>query len=466
MQRSCVIFNLGKSDSSESVSWRGTNMLSKKIIKTSFVSTATIAALLLSTTFNAPVATAASDSVPAEFQNSIDWKQFSGTTLALGAQTHPWMNAMVKLIPQFEEMTGIKVQYELLGEDVAVPKIQQQLAGGATTPDLFMVNAFGQAASAGWLEPLNGYIADPKLTDSKWYNISDLFKAARSFANVGGKQLALPITAEVQTLFVRTDLIKTIPKTSKDLIKIAKGATKGAVSGFSSRAIANSNETPWPFGGFAFSNGGEYINAAGKPVLNSAENIAAANLYAKLQKFSPKGSSNWAWKDNYAAMCAGTLAMFPDSSGFTAGLRGKDCKPGTNIGAYPLPTINGGSKPNVWFWTVGINSKSANKKAAWLFLQWATSAPVTAKSQADVTTARGSAWSDPVGALAMGAANSKRIAGILAAADSKPMAQAWQNPKWPAVADVLARAVNKIVTSGNAKKELDAAQKKAVKILS
>ena len=413
-----------------------------------------------------PTTASAADLKDADFTSAkIDWKQFSGTTLELGVQTHPWMVAMEKYIPQFEKLTGIKVKYELLGEDVAVPKIKQQLAAGSKTPDVFMVNALGQAAASGWLEPLDSYLIDPKLTDPDWYKVSDIFAGGRSLATFNKKLLAMPITAEVQVLFVRTDLVKKVPKTMEELVVAAKAATKGKVSGFSTRGNPSGNEVPWPFGGFAFAYGGEYLTDAGKPKLNSAANVKALKTYASLMKYAPKGASNWAWVENQKAMYNGTLAMFPDSSAFTAGLRDAKSAGKTNLNVFPMPSVNGKSQGNVWFWTAGINSKSENKKAAWLFLQWATSAPVTYESQLDVTTARSTAWKNPIAAAGMGQKNADVIADTLAKVETKAMANAWTNANWPQVADALGRAINKTITGGNAKKELDKAQAIAVKAL-
>jgi multiple sugar transport system substrate-binding protein len=405
-------------------------------------------------------ATSEAIEVPAEFQNGIDWRQFEGETLDLGAQTHPWMNAMEELIPQFEELTGITVNYELLGEDVAVTQIQQQLSAGSPTPDVYMVNAIGQAAASGWLESLDGYINNPELTDPEWYDVEGIFPAARDFATFDGELLAMPITAEVQVLFVRNDLVATPPSTVDELLESAKAVTSGDVYGFSSRGIGTGSETPWPLGGFTFSAGGQYLDENGQPVLNNPENVAALEAYAELiQEVAPPGAAGWAWAENLAAMEAGTLAMWTDSSGFAPGL---NAQYGDSLRIVPLPSIDGSSVPNVWFWTIGINSKSEKKDAAWLFVQWATSTPVTIGSQVHVTTARAAAWADEAANEAIGLEKAAAISGILAAADSRPMALAWQNGNWPAVADALARAANAVISGSDAQTELDAAQEAAL----
>lgn len=405
--------------------------------------------------------TSADVAIPSEFENSIDWRQFEGESIDLGAQTHPWMNAMEKLIPQFTELTGITVNYELLGEDVAVPQIQQQLSAGSATPDVYMVNAIGQAAASGWLEPLGPFIENPTLTDPAWYNIDGLFPAARDFASFDGELLAVPITAEVQVLFVRDDLVPTAPTTMDELLETAQAITTDESYGFSSRGIAVGAETPWPLGGFTFSAGGQYLDDDGAPVLNANANVEALEIYSTLlQEVAPPGAAGWTWQENLAAMEAGTLAMWTDSSGFTPGL---NAQYGEDLSVHPLPSINGSSVPNVWFWTIGINANSTKKDAAWLFAQWATSAPITIASQVDVTTARDVAWADATANEAIGLENAAAISAILSAADSGPMANAWQDGNWPAVADALARAANSTIIGGNAKSELDAAQDAAVR---
>ena len=48
-------------------------------------------------------------------------------------------------------------------------------------------------------------------------------------------------------------------------------------------------------------------------------------------------------------------------------------EPGTLKWA-PVPTKPGGTdhKANLWVWSLGMNSASQNKEAAWYFIQWAT----------------------------------------------------------------------------------------------
>ena len=82
-----------------------------------------------------------------------------------------------------------------------------------------------------------------------------------------------------------------------------------------------------------------------------------------------------------------------------------------------------------------------------------------------MTTARSTAWKNPIAAAGMGQKNADVIADTLAKVETKAMANAWTNANWPQVADALGRAINKTITGGDAKKELDKAQAIAVKAL-
>lgn len=397
----------------------------------------------------------------------INWKQFAGTALTVSAIQHPWYTAMAPLLPQFTALTGITVTPSQLGEDQYVSKIAVELSGGSSTPDVFMVNQFGQAAGSGWLKPLDDYLANPSLTDPTWFADDDFFPGARSFGQSNGKTLALPITSEVETLFVRTDLVKTVPTTMDELRSAAIAAKSGDVAGFGSRAVASASETPWPFAGFAFTYGGLYLDANGKPQLDSQANIDALTTYTSLLTTAgPKGVSSWGYLENDQAMISGRLAMWTDSSSLLGGLKDPTkSKFAKQIDAYPFPSVNGRSIPNVFFWVLGINAKSAHADAAWLFLQWATSTKVSqAAGLIGASPARATSWQTTEAQKVIGAQNAGRVLAALKTADSHPMAQAWQNPKWAQMSDVVARAVNSSVTGTSPADALKSAQSQALSI--
>ena len=399
----------------------------------------------------------------------IDWKQQAGKTVTVAVEEHPWWETVKPQISCFEQLTGITVKPSVLGEDQFVSKLPTTLSSGSTTPDVFMVNQYGQAEGSGWLQPLDSYLDNPKLTDPDWYDVDDFFTGAKSFAQTKGKYLAMPITAEAQMLFVRTDLVKNAPTTMPDLANAAAAADKDGVAGFGARAVANANETPWPFGGFAFSNGGSYLNADGSPELDSAANVAALKTYSDLiSKHGAKGASGWGYLQNEQAMQQDKLAIWTDSSTFLGAL--KDPKQSTKAGdiaAYPFPVgASGKSLPNAWYWTIGVNAKSQVKDAAWLFTEWATSEPISEAGAANgASPARQAAWDSDAASSTIGKDNAQRVKKAIASVDSSFMANAWKNSSWNQVADPLARSINSTIGGSDASTQLQNAQKSAESVL-
>lgn len=384
-----------------------------------------------------------------DFDADIDWKQFDGTEITFSAMSHPWVDAIQPHLSEFTELTGIKVTPQILGEDQYVSKIAVTLAGGSTTPDVFLVYQLGQSVASGWLEPLDTFLEDPTLTDPDWYDWeNDVLAGAKAFATTDGVPYVAPLTTEVQVVYTNTDLVPEGPATLDELVAAAAAAHSTDVAGIGMRAVANPSEAPWPFAGFSFTHGGYLMDPDGKPAIDSAENLEALTLYTDLlRSYGPKGVTSWGWLENNESMGQGRQAMWTDTSTFLGGLRDPEsAQVADKIAAYPWVSHNGVSVPNFWFWTAGINAKSANKGAAWLFLQWATSKPIAAAAGAAGTSpARASAWEGEVIGEHLGTENIERVLPFLESADATPMALSWKHAAWPEVSDSLARAINACV---------------------
>jgi len=388
---------------------------------------------------------------------NIEWKRFAGTTITFAASANPWVTAIQPELPSFTQLTGIKINVQTLGENEFVTKLPLTLTSGSGSPQVFMVNQPGQAVAAHWVAPLDPFQSNSKLTDSSWYDYRDVFKGARDFATSGGTQWFMPISAEVQVLYARKDLVPNAPKTISDLIAQAHKANSSSIAGIGMRASADPSETPWPYGGFVFTEGGYFIDPSGHPALDSAAAVRALTAYSELLRSSgPKGVTSWGWLQAEQAFEQGQIAMWSDSTSFASTLldpsTARDAK---KTVIYPMPTVHGAAKPNVWYWTLGINKKASTKdqQAAWLFLQWATSKPLYAATAAQTGTAiRGSSWASPSVSSKLGAAAATAIHDALAAADSRPMSLAWNNPKWSQIASYVAQGVSATVAGSSSVK--------------
>ncbi|MEL7030473.1 MAG: extracellular solute-binding protein, partial [Pseudomonadota bacterium] len=147
---------------------------------------------------NARVLAATFEEVGSQWTDAdIDWRAHAGTTLVLAAVQHPWTEAITPLIPLFTELTGIDVDVQTRSETEYTAELPVRLGTRSATPDVYMVWAIGQAITAGWLAPLDGYYEDGALYDASWWNNDDLFPSARSFQQWSdGVRYLMPITAE------------------------------------------------------------------------------------------------------------------------------------------------------------------------------------------------------------------------------------------------------------------------------
>lgn len=411
-------------------------------------------------TTDADAASGTCDLAPYE-NATIDWKQFSGEEITVAALSHPWWDTVDAQLDCFTELTGIKVTPNVLGEDQYVSKVAVELSSGSSTPDVFMINQFGQATGSGWLEPLDSYLDNADSTDKAWYDPDDFFPGATAFAQEDGKYMALPITAEVEMLLLRTDLVPTPPTTMEELQTVAAELTTDDVAGFSARAVAAPGQSPWSYAGFAFSQGAQLLDESGMPAFDTPENIDALTKYAGLIRDSgPAGASGWGYMENQQAMQQGKLAIWADSSSLLGSLMDPSTSTvADSVGAYAFPAGADGSVPNLYYWTIGMNSKSEQKDAAWLFLQWSTSTDIsTAASANGASPARASVWDAPESTSVIGTENADRIRAALENADSTEFSNTWKETVWSNMADPLARAINAAVSGSDPATELQNAQ--------
>jgi multiple sugar transport system substrate-binding protein len=331
---------------------------------------------------------------------AIDWKQFSGQTITLAGAIHPWSNAITPLLPQFTKLTGIGVVTNFQLETAFLGALPVKLAGGSSTPDVFMFLTYGQGISAGWLEPVNAHYSDRSLTDLSWYDESDLLKTARAFPVWSdGERYAFPITSEAVTLFINRDALAAknlpVPETFDELLATAKAVKTNQMSGIVMRAQAGGNSSPAAMS-FVFSYGGAMVKD-NKAAFASPEAIAAIEMYGHLlSQAGPADVGRYEWYDVLNDFVQGSTAMAIDSSVLATDISNPATSRVAGQAAFAaFPHADGRAPvPFMSHWQACINAKSRNKRAAFLFLLWATSKPTSLQmATAGLATTRLSAWS-------------------------------------------------------------------------
>jgi multiple sugar transport system substrate-binding protein len=411
----------------------------------------------------------AEDAIAPYAAAAIDWKQFAGQTITLAGAIHPWSNAIAPLLADFTKLTGINVVPDFELETMYLSSIPVTLARGGSTPDVFMFTTYGQGISGRWLEPLNSYFANKALTDLNWYDENDLLKTARAFPLWSdGERYAFPITSEAMTLFFNKDALAAknlqLPQTFDELLATAKAIKTDEMSGIAMRASAGGNSTP-PAMGFVFSYGADMVKD-NMAAFASSEGIAAVDMYARLlSQAGPPGVGSYEWYQVLDDFLQDRTAMAIDSSNFATDIsnpaKGRVAR---HAGFATFPHLPGRSPvPFMSHWQACVNSKSQYKRAAFLFLLWATSKPTSLQTAAaGLATTRVSAWSSDGFKKAFGAEAAEAALTNLQDADVDRAKAILFHPKSRTILDAFMIGVNEAISGAKpAKVVMTAAAERA-----
>src|SRR5919112_518936 len=130
----------------------------------------TVRKLLIATISALAVCAGAATTSWAQTQWSIEKAAapFKGTQLNVIFLDRPGYRAIIKLLPEFERKTGIKVNYEIVPyENTREKEVLNFSSKGDLTIALVDLVWIGEFAENGWIVPIETFTKDPALTDPK-----------------------------------------------------------------------------------------------------------------------------------------------------------------------------------------------------------------------------------------------------------------------------------------------------------
>ncbi|ACC76411.1 extracellular solute-binding protein [Paraburkholderia caribensis] len=355
------------------------------------------------------------------FSETVNWRQFAGTTITWAYDIHPYADAVVAQLPEFEKLTGIKVKPELYPDDTYWNKLTVQLTTKSPAWDVVGtgIQPAWDLTPAGLLEPLNKYLADPKLTEAS-YDYNDFFPALRSALTwtVKDGQIATPGTGDIWAiphafeniqLLYRKDILDKyhikVPQTPQEMVAscTALKAADPAITPLAVRGVrfwSSIHTAPISiaasYGVRDFIQKGDKLDTG----LDSPASVQFQKDYvAMIKSCAAPSFANDNWYQVVDGISTGRTAMAIDSNmfGFWNDVAGKSSS-GQIAFAPPLHAPGAKSfQSNIWIWSLAINAASKNKGAAWLFVQWATSKQVDlngALAGKLVNPPRVSTWND------------------------------------------------------------------------
>lgn len=419
-------------------------------------------------------------------QAKINWRQAEGEQIAVGVIPASYFENLISITPEFEALTGVKVRYDKIPPGQIRQKAMLDLtsktgtyATTATDPMYYPLYVANK-----WIEPLDQYLGDPKLTDPAWFKYEDILKAWRDADSIDGKPYGIPYDGEVTVQVYRKDLYDAKglkpAETLDDFVANAKSLhnPEGRVWGAALRGFAGAGQNMYIYPSIFRAFGGDWM-PGGKVTVNSAEAVKALDWYVDtLSKYAPQAVRNWNWPDIADAFAQGTLAVYVDAHSSAAVLNNPDkSKVIGKIGFARWPKGPSGKRvTSIWNWGFPINAALSDKakRATWLYITWAAAAETQARTSWKFAGAakrsgvnRSSVWKSPEFVTAMGASGENFVAAALDSLDQDTDVN-WRPrvPQWPAIGDTMATAIQAaLVGQKPSKAALDEAQTRIDQIM-
>jgi ABC-type glycerol-3-phosphate transport system substrate-binding protein len=419
-------------------------------------------------------------------QAKINWRQVEGESISVAVIPASYFDNLIAITPTFEALTGVKVRYDKVPPGQVRQKAMLDLssktatyATSATDPMYYPLYA-----SNHWVDPLDRYLNDPALTDASWFNYNDILKAWRDADSYEGKPYAIPYDGEVTVQVYRKDLYDAKglkpANTFDEFLKNAAALTDpGArMYGMALRGFAGAGQNMYIYPSIFRAMGGNWFQGT-KVVVNSPEAVRALDWYVDAEtRYAPPAVRNWNWPDIADAFSQGTLGCYIDAHSSAAVLTNPEkSKVIGKIAFARWPAGPTGKRvTSIWNWGFPINAALSDKqkKATWLFIQWAAAAETQARTSWKFAGPakrsglnRVSTWRAPEFVSTMNATGPNFVDAALQSLEQDTDVD-WRPrvPQWPAIGDTMATAIQAaLVGQKKSKEALDEAQTRIEQIL-
>jgi len=318
------------------------------------------------------------------------YAEFAGQTVVANFPAHPHYDAVMRVLPQFTEETGIKVEVDQLQYLAMREKQTLELTKNKGDYDLIGYVVFSKAdyVFADQIEPLARFFMDPKLSDPS-YDPEDLIDGyVQNIGFAGGKKgylpgptgglFGIPFGSETSILAYRTDIFEKhgleVPETYEQMLDLACKIPElePGMGGVASRGQSG-HQTSHAFLLHLAPLGGRVLDDQFKPIVNNAEGVAAGEALKTILDCGPEGATSFGFAEAKNAFLQGDTAMFLDST-IVAGEVNDPEKSQIvgNVGFAPHPMGTRKGSQTGGF-GIAIPKNAQNKEAAFLLMQWLTS---------------------------------------------------------------------------------------------
>jgi len=378
---------------------------------------------------------------------------YKGTQLHVIFLDRPGYRAIIKLLPDFEKATGIKVSYEIVPYESTREKEVLNFSGqGDLSIALVDLVWIGEYAENGWIEPISKFSGDASITDPN-LNLKGFFPLLLdAFGTWGGTTYGLPFDNYSGLLFYNKCMLKDAgfdkpPATWDELAntyapKLTDASKKQF--GYALQSLRGETQSADSFMRMLWPQGGSLLDKTFHSNLMNKDSQAGLNFRRNLMKYMPPGVVSWDHAEAVNGLAQNQVAMITEWSAFYSTLTDpKTSKIGECLGVAPEPAGPAGRLPALGGFSLAVASQAPEKvqKAAWIFIQWATSEAIAKPYvEAGGVSGRMAVYDDP---------EIKAKYPFVA-----PMVESWQHgvpefrprfPAWPAISEIIAEFGSKMM---------------------
>ncbi len=308
-------------------------------------------------------------------------KPFAGVTLNGACFQHVFQTYIKEYLPEFEAATGARVNLELQAFPVYNQRMDLELSTKGSAYDFCNITFIysGRWIGAGWMTPLDEFLADPNKTPPD-FDAADFVAGAQSSLE-DAKGLTYGFAWEAGAMIMgmaRGDVMDKVgvkpPATFEAFVEVCAATHKqDGVAAYVADRLHHWNWIPYlmGFGGKVFRDPPDDLY----PMLDTPEAIEAAAWYADiLAKYTPAGVLSFTDDQAMRAQLAGRANIRTQSIAWLAPLvRHEESRVKTTTRYALMPAGPKGAFPGSNSHGYGIPLGSKQKDAAWAFVTWAMS---------------------------------------------------------------------------------------------
>ena len=330
----------------------------------------------------------------------------------LGPDTDAYVASVERHAPEFEERTGIELDVRIVPSDLYFSNRIEHLLDGDEAADVYMSGPvlLWEHLAAGFVQPLDDLLE--RASDT--YHADDFFeplvRCNRWTGRFGdplgeGPLLEIPVNCESYNLAYVPEVLDRVgvevPGTWEQYFATARRVverTNGEVRGFAQRGTGAWHTMYTGFATQLWSYGAcDFVD--GRCAIASPESVrATTDFLAALRDAGPTGWPDQRWYELAMDFGRGRYGLIVDSDHYVAFFEDASTSELAGAIGYAPPPVGptGERRPNLWTWSVVMNSRAGDRDAAWRFVEWATGAEFLLRStfEGNMNPTRRGIWDD------------------------------------------------------------------------